>query len=135
MNVAELKNNLERDEGRKTTLYKDHLGVETFGVGHNAYKALSEKAVDQILDDDIYDAVRDLENNAAWWREMSEPRQRALCNMCFQMGWPRLSGFKKMLAALESGLWDEAASEALDSTWAKQTPERAKRVVDMIRVG
>jgi lysozyme len=135
VNLDRLKADLEADEGRKSTLYRDSLGVETFGVGHNAYKALSDRAIDQILEDDINEAVADLDRNIPWWRSLSESRQLALANMCFQLGYPRLARFKKMMAALEAGDYAEAAKEANDSLWAIQTPKRARRIISMIREG
>ena len=38
-----------------------------------------------------------------------------------------------MMAALKAGDWLLAALEANDSKWAKQTPNRAKRVTDLMR--
>ena len=52
----------------------------------------------------------------------------ALREMAYQMGVPRVMGFKRMLAALERKDWQRAADEALDSRWAEQTPARAQRV-------
>jgi len=34
---------------------------------------------------------------------------------------------------MESGDWEKAADEMLDSKWAKQTPGRAKEMSDIIR--
>lgn len=135
MNLDRLKSDLERDEGRRSTVYKDHLGVLTVGVGHNCLKPLSSNAIDQILQDDIADALSDLDRNLPWWGELSEARQLALANMAFQLGYPRLSGFTKMLSALKAGDYEEAAHEAANSRWARQTPERAKRIIQMIREG
>ena len=135
MNMDLLRRDLERDEGRRATVYKDSLGVATIGIGHNCYKPLSARAIDLIFEDDVLDAIADLDRNLDWWREMSEPRQRALANMSFQMGYSRLKGFAKMLAALEAGDFEAAAHEAANSHWAFQTPERAKRLIQMIREG
>ena len=34
MNVDQLREDLERDEGRVDEVYLDHLGYPTFGIGH-----------------------------------------------------------------------------------------------------
>ena len=47
----------------------------------------------------------------------------------YNMGVPRLMGFKRMLAAVERGDWPRAKVEALDSKWAEQVPNRAAKVV------
>ena len=135
MNLVLLKLDLERDEGRKSTVYTDTMGVPTLGIGHNGSKPLSREAIDLIFSDDVRDAIEDLDRNIPWWTELSESRQRALCNMCFQLGWPRLSGFQKMLEALKARDYAEAARQAGASMWATQAPTRAKRIIDMIREG
>lgn len=88
-----------------------------------------------ILNDDIKDAMADLDRNIYWWRDISEGRQRALVNMCFNLGWPRLKKFKKMLSALECGMYRRAAVEALDSKWANQVGKRANRIAKLIEEG
>ena len=64
---------------------------------------------------------------------MPEPAQRALANMAFNLGVPRLSQFKNMLSALEKGDYNVAAKEALDSNWAKQVGDRANRIAKVFR--
>ena len=34
MNIEQLRNELEIDEGVKYEIYLDHLGLPTFGIGH-----------------------------------------------------------------------------------------------------
>ena len=34
MNIDQLREDLERDEGCVYKIYLDHLGYETFGIGH-----------------------------------------------------------------------------------------------------
>jgi len=48
--------------------------------------------------------------------------------MAFQMGVGGLLQFKRTLGSIEDGQYGEAAVEMLDSLWAQQTPERAKRL-------
>jgi len=66
---------------------------------------------------------------------MSQPPdvRRALLNMAYQLGVSGLLNFSKMLTALQAGDREEAAREALDSLWAKQTPNRARRVALLLR--
>ncbi len=54
-------------------------------------------------------------------------------NMCFNLGWPRLSSFKKMLAALQVKDYETAAREALNVRWAQQVGGRAQRIAHMIK--
>ena len=52
--------------------------------------------------------------------------------MCFNMGEPRLSGFKKFIAGVNSGNWNTAAIEMMDSRWARQVGDRAIRLKNRI---
>ena len=56
-----------------------------------------------------------------------------IIEMCFQLGYPRLCGFKKFKAALENKDYVTASAEMLDSRWAKQTPNRANGLADIVR--
>ncbi len=51
-----------------------------------------------------------------------------IIQMCYQLGGPRTSKFKKMWQALRDGDIQEAAAQILDSQWNKQTPGRCQEV-------
>jgi hypothetical protein len=52
--------------------------------------------------------------------------------MCFQLGRPRLSKFKNLIAAVEDLDWAKMADEMKDSNWYKQTTNRADRLIDRV---
>jgi lysozyme len=56
-------------------------------------------------------------------------------DMAFNVGVPRLTGFKKMWAALHCGDYAEAAKEMMDSKWARQVGRRAERLSSMMETG
>lgn len=62
-------------------------------------------------------------------------RQAALASMIYQLGYNGVAKFRKMIAAVKAKNWQEAKAQALDSRWAKQTPERALRNADMLLTG
>ena len=108
----------------------------TIGVGFNlSDRALPDPIIDALLDWCIDNVQHELDSMLPWWRTMNDARQNALANMAFQLGLDKLLKFKKTLDLLKVGRWDAAANEALDSDWAHQCPNRAKRVTDMIRKG
>lgn len=132
--AAKLKTELIQDEGLRLSPYRCTAGKMTIGVGHNLdANPISERAAMVILDDDISACAAGLDRTYSWWRKMPDPQQRALLNMTFQLGLGGVGAFRKMLAALQAGDYDKAATEALDSMWAKQTPNRARRVTDLMR--
>ena len=131
-----LRAELIRDEGLRLKPYRCTEGFLTIGVGRNLdANGISEATARQMLDEDIADREAGLDRNAPWWRSLSDARQRALVNMAFQLGVTGLMEFKNTLAALQIGSYERAYREALDSEWAKQTPERAERVARMLREG
>tara|TARA_Y100000385_G_scaffold107460_1_gene111579 strand:- start:147 stop:575 length:429 start_codon:yes stop_codon:yes gene_type:complete len=123
-------------EGVKNKVYKDHLGIETIGVGRNLVdRGLSDEEVDYLLSNDITIVENELDNGLSWWRDLDEVRQRALADLAFNMGIPRLHGFVKMLDGLQRRDYHAAADELLDSKYAKQVGARSERVAAMIRTG
>ncbi|MBJ40083.1 MAG: hypothetical protein CMD83_16735 [Gammaproteobacteria bacterium] len=62
-------------------------------------------------------------------------RQDAIIDMTFNLGISRLAQFQNMIAALAESRFDDAATEALDSRWARQVGQRAQTVAKMIRTG
>jgi lysozyme len=67
--------------------------------------------------------------------DLDQVRQEALVNMCFNLGFTRLMKFSKMMAAMAEGKYSLAASEALDSRWAKQVGNRSKDIAHMLDFG
>ena len=53
--------------------------------------------------------------------------------MAEQLGPAGVLGFHDMLEALASEDWDGAATAALDSQWARETPARAKHAAQVFR--
>jgi lysozyme len=126
---------LERDEGLKLRPYRCTAGKLTLGIGRNIEeRGISAAEARYLCKNDIAEIETTFDRNISWWRGLSDARQRVLINMCF-MGWPRLAGFKKMFAALEVDDFDTAAFEMLNSKWAGQVGDRAKRLAEMMRRG
>ena len=120
---------LKRDEGWVHTAYRDQLGFLTIGCGHNLdAKGLSDRAIQIILEDDIADAKSGLMGKWPWMRNLSPARLGAMINLAFNLGSGGLGTFKKFLKAAESGAWETAANELLDSKYAAQVGERARRI-------
>ena len=127
------------DEGVVYEVYHDHLGLPTFGVGHlvlNTDKEygkevgtpISEERIIECLNNDVDIVCEELDRNLYWWRELNDNKQRVMVNMCFNLGYPRLSKFKKFLAAMEVHDFETAAIEMMDSKWANQVGLRAERL-------
>ena len=135
----DLKSQLLREEGAEPCAYQDSLGYWTIGVGRliDSRKGggLSNEEIDFLLENDIkrnYEAVL---KALPWMEKLSDQRQAVLIEMAFQMGVGGLLQFKRTLGSIEDGQYGEAAVEMLDSLWAQQTPERAKRLSKQMESG
>lgn len=144
MNKNQLREELADDEGCKYEIYLDHLGLPTFGIGHLVKDAdpehgqpvgtpVSEERVRQVFDLDILVTVEDCHRLYDDFDELPEEAQLVIANMCFNLGYPRLSKFKGMKAGCDARDWHSMADEMVDSRWHDQVPNRAKRLVKRIR--
>jgi len=131
-----LKAHFEEEEGIRALPYRDTLGHWTIGIGHNLAKPISKAAILQIFSDDLDEAITHTKALFyGYWDAMSDGRKLALISMCFQLGQSGLQEFRLMIRAIQAGKWEEAASEALESQWAIQTPARAQRIALMLETG
>ena len=131
-----ISSDLEFDEGRRDKPYKDTEGVLTIGVGWNLDdRGLPDHIIDQLLNISISEACGDAAALIDGFHSLSANRQRAMVNMAFNLGKPRMSSFKRMLSAVNRGQWATAAAEMLDSKWARQVGDRAVRLADLMRTG
>jgi len=132
----DLKEDLIRHEGFVPYAYHDHLGYLTIGIGRLIDQekggGISQQEAEFLLDNDIERILIALHNKLEWFSRLPPRKKRALANMAFQMGIQGLFGFRRMLAALKRGDYSAAQREALDSKWAKQTPERAREVASWL---
>jgi lysozyme len=144
LNKDQLREELAEDEGCKFEIYLDHLGLPTFGIGalvkeHDPEYGLpvgtpvSEERVRQRFNLDIAVTLEDCLRLYPDFDELPEEAQLVIANMCFNLGYPRLSKFKGMKAGVDARDWNRAADEMVDSKWFDQVPNRAKRLVKRIR--
>jgi len=122
--VSELTDLIAEHEGKSLTMYTDTVGVPTIGYGHNLQTPISEHAAKVILADDVKVAIDELDDRMYWWRDLPDPAQLVLASMVFNLGWPRFSRFKKLIAALEDRDFNEAAAQMEDSLWYQQIKTR-----------
>jgi len=138
--ISELTQQLNRDEGRRGTVYKDSLGLWTVGVGRLVDPSkpgcgLRSDEMDYLLRNDINDRIDSLTRALPWFQNLDDARKGVLLNMAFQMGTDGLLEFKNTLAKVQLGDYATAATMMLQSKWATQTPERAQRLAKQMASG
>ena len=87
----------------------------------------------QVFALDIAVTLEDCKRLYADFDDLPEEAQLVIANMCFNLGYPRLSKFKGMKAGVDARDWQRAADEMVDSRWHDQVPNRAKRLVKRMR--
>ena len=132
--MQDLLESIKKHEGFVEHVYDDSLGIPTIGYGF----AIKDLVLDEDIAEDIL--IRKLERlkrNAnsrfRWLEDMPVVVQEVILNMCYQLGVTGVSKFRRAISALQEGDWDEAANEMLDSLWARQTPNRAKELSNIVR--
>ncbi len=131
-----LRADLIRDEGQRFDLYTDTTGHASIGVGHNIEAhGISQTVCDQMLDEDMRRALHDATTQWPWFAELDDVRQRVLLNMVFNIGLAGVAQFRLMIQAIIAGHFDEAATQMLDSLWARQVGPRADRLAHMMLTG
>lgn len=134
-----LKQQLIDEEGEVLHAYQDHLGYWTIGVGILIDKrkggGLRKEESDFILNNRIRLQTAEVEKALPWVSTLDEPRKAVLVGMAFQMGTGGLLGFVNTLLMVKRRQYKEAGEGMLDSLWAKQTPDRARRMAKQMETG
>jgi lysozyme len=132
------------EEGFKSRTYMCTEGVPTIGYGRTIGKKgdpltneVTTKEKEIIF---VREKIRELSyalmsRFPSAWSKCNQARQAILISMVYQLGLTGVSKFQKMWMALSNGDFSLAAKEMLDSRWAKQTPNRAKRHAEQMERG
>ena len=120
-------------EGFRDKVYKCTEGFDTIGYGF-AIKDLimDEDIAEMILRRKLDKLIDRVNRRFEWLSELPLQAQDVIYEMCYQLGVSGVSKFKKTLLYLENKEFRMASKEMLDSKWARQTPNRAKRLSDII---
>ena len=128
-----LKESIKKHEGYVGIVYKDSLGIDTIGYGF-AIKdlELDEDICDIILDRKLKDLESRIKLEFGWYPFMPKTIQNVVIEMCYQLGVTGFSKFVKTITYLKDKDFKSASVEMLDSKWAKQTPNRAKEMSEIV---
>jgi lysozyme len=123
---------LRRDEGVRYGLYKDSLGIDTFGTGFTF--PIDDAENDFILANRIAKVQAQLAPYQ-WYSQLDTVRRGAVENLCYNVGLNGLLHFVHFIAALARQDWITAKSELANSLWAQQVGARAERLEQQILTG
>jgi lysozyme len=127
---------LKKHEGVMLKAYKDSVGKLTIGVGRNLDDVgISGDEAEYLLKNDIDRCLYDLKTHLPWYLNLSENRQIVMIDMCFNLGIGGLLEFKNTLASIQSGDYQKASEQMLQSKWATQVGNRATELSEMMKEG
>jgi len=122
---------IKKHEGFEGMPYNDSLGFPTIGYGTKL--PITEEEAEMLLEYRLKKMIRELIIKEPFFEKLPEDAQKVIADMTYQLGVGGILKFKKMWAALKNRDYKKAADEMLDSKWAKQTPNRAKELAEIMR--
>lgn len=141
--IEETKEFIREHEGKVNTIYKDNLGFKTWGIGHlvqpgdNLKEGIEygDKVIEEFFEKDFNNALNGAKSLLNEQMDDQYPIELLYIMTClvFQLGQAGMRKFKKMWIALNIPDYGLAATELLDSRFAKQTPKRAEETAELIR--
>ncbi len=141
MRLSEL---IELEEGFRKRAYLCSEGYPTIGLGtkigpkgadlSNYTLTVNRAIAEAMMQKELANAEVEL-SRCQWFLGLDLDRSKIIMSMCYQMGVSGVFKFKNMIAAIERKDWARASREALDSKWARQTPERANRHAQVLLTG
>jgi lysozyme len=127
---------LRLHEGERLKPYRCTAGKLTIGVGRNLDdRGITPAESAMLLANDISAVETELLRALPWASQLDEVRQRVLLDMAFNLGLPGLLEFRRTLATIQAGRYQQAAAMMLDSKWAAQVGQRARRLSQMMVSG
>jgi lysozyme len=130
-------------EGVRDKSYLDSLGLLTGGVGHlmreneiAQYPVNTPIPADQInkwLEQDTNTSIKIAQTLCGdGWDSLSDVRKRAVTDLAYNLGQPRLSKFTNFFQAMKVNDFDKAAIELRNSKWYSQVGRRGPNITTMI---
>ena len=132
--MRNLIENIKESEGFVEHVYNDSLGIPTIGYGFAIKDLILDKDIaEEILLRKVKNLAQRVQNKFDWFNTAPDVIKEVVIEMCYQLGLGGFSKFKKTISYLEKKNYLEASKEMLDSKWAKQTPNRAKKLSNIVK--
>ena len=119
---------LKSQEGFRGMPYPDSGGQS---LGYGTRLPLVEPEGDLLLEFRLSKAEAGLRKRWKPYDSQNEHVKQALCIMGYELGVHGVLEFRKTLQLLADGQNEAAVKEALNSTWGKEVPDRAKMVTTL----
>ena len=91
-------------------------------------KLVAEEIAEQILIQKLSKLESKVRKKFDWYMYLPQEGKDVIINLCYQLGINGFSKFKKTIQHIINKDFRSAAVEMLQSKWASQTPNRAKKL-------
>lgn len=139
-----LKERIKKNEGFEKSVYKDTLGFATIGYGFlvsaltsdelelngGKVEPMSREVADKILDLKLEKLIKEVFVAFDWLKDKPVNVQEVVIEMSYQMGVAKVKKFATTLHYIRTQQYELAIANGLKSLWAKQTPNRAREVLN-----
>ena len=126
--------NIKLSEGFRSKVYKCTEGYDTIGYGFAVKDlVLGEDICDMILERKIAELKLRVHNKFPFLENCPEEVQDVIIEMCYQIGVKGVSKFSLTIDHIMRKDYRAASAEMLNSKWARQTPNRAKKLSDQMK--
>ena len=127
--TKEVIEQLKADEGFSDTPYRCTANKLTIGYGKQVdFLNITQEEAEKWLKEDVGKIEKKLVNKFWWYMGCPEQVKIVVISMCYQLGVSGFSKFRKTIDLIAKKEYKKASIEMLDSRWATQTPNRAKRL-------
>lgn len=138
MDIQDAMQMTKNFEGLRLRPYKCSAGKLTIGYGRNLDDVgVTPEEANYLLINDYNNAIANLKalliSNGIKYEDLHKDVFYVLTDMMFNMGYDRLSKFKKLLYELKKGSYEGVAREMQDSKWFTQVGDRAKKLLTILK--
>jgi Phage-related lysozyme (muraminidase) len=126
---------LKRHEGFRKDIYKDSVGIDTWGYGWNLSTGITEPVAAFALAAKVEAIEQELLSTFDWYPNLTQVRKDVILNMCYNMGIAKFKTFINTINLIAASKHEEASVQMLKSRWAEQVGNRAKELSELYRRG
>ena len=135
-NFSRISNRIKKNEGFKSSVYRDQLRNLTIGYGHligakdtfYLKKKYSKKVLLEIFYKDLRSAISNFKTHYQY-KFLPSNVQEVIIEMIFQLGIKKTLKFKKFNFYINQEKFYLAALEMMKSLWYQQTPHRVNKLI------
>jgi lysozyme len=134
LQANEIVDRIKQEEGFSSTMYQDTSNQISIGYGTNLSYGITEAEAELLLIHRL-EVIHAKLTSYHWYNKLTFNRKYVIISMAYQLGFTGLFQFKHFIWRVQHGYYKAASNAMLESLWAQQTPNRAKRLSKLMLKG